>query len=122
MPRKTQHEYDQNRLKSVHYNMWMSEGQRKIIKENMKEGNYRCMNDYLIDMGMNGFIITPSLPYLEPIRKCAFELNKIGVNINQIAHRVNTTNVLNDYEFNKLNEDMRECKLIIRQAFDYFLS
>ncbi len=120
--RLTQEEKDSRRTRNIQYLMRMRSYEKATIEQNMKEGGYRNMNDYLIDMGMNGYIVVPQGRYIEPIKKCTYELNKIGVNINQIAHRVNSTDVLNDYDFASLKVKVDEAVMIIREAYDYFLT
>ena len=120
--RLTQEEKDSRRTRNIQYLMRMRGWEKATIEENMKAGGYRNMNDYLIDMGINGYIMVPQGRYIKPINDCAYELNKIGVNINQIAHRVNSTDVFNDYDFASLKVKLDEAVRIIREAYDYFLT
>ena len=121
MPKKTQAEKDATRLKSESFHMRMTQAQKKTIQANMKLGNYANMNDYLCDIGMYGYFLSPEYEFTEPVRKCAYELNKIGVNVNQIAHRVNSMNVLTEFDFKELMSCLEECKEIINRSFDFFI-
>lgn len=58
---------------------------------------------YIKKMALNGYIINYELDVLNDF---IYELNKIGVNINQIAKRVNETGSIHADEIERMQEDM----------------
>ena len=117
----TQSERDSNRTRKAQYLMRMTEREKAEIEEHMRETGYENMNDYLIDVARQGYVLVPLGKYIDPIRDCSYELNKIGINVNQIAHRVNSTDVLNDHDFASLKMLINEAFTIIKESYDYFL-
>ncbi len=83
----TQAEKDERRRRDYQFKMRMNEREKAEIQRRMKETGYENMNDYLIDMATQGYILIPQGKYIEPIRDCTYELNKIGVNVNQMVKR-----------------------------------
>ena len=66
--------------------------ERTLIEEKMKQVPTRNMETYLRKMEIDGYIIQVDH---SDIKKMAAELQKIGVNINQIAkHNLNCTKSL----------------------------
>ena len=61
--------------------------------------------NYIRRMALNGYIIEYDLKVLNDF---IYELNKIGVNINQITKRVNETGSIHASEVETIQEDM-EC-------------
>lgn len=68
---------------------------------------------YIRKMCLEGKIIFQDLSTLNSM---IFEIHKIGVNINQIAHRINETNIIykNDLEFIKSNQ--KEIYMLLRES------
>lgn len=85
------------------------------IRERMKECNIKNQARYLRLMALNGCIIKPD--YSE-IKEMNYELHKIGVNINQIAKKINTNGNIHTEEINQLKEMMDA----IWQSQKYILS
>ena len=119
--RMTQAERDDQRTRNLRFNMRYTAREKAEIEARMREAGYEKMNDYLLDVAKNGYVLVPQGKYIESIRDCSYELNKIGVNVNQIAHRVNSTDVCNDYDFASLKMLINEAFMIIKEAYDYFL-
>lgn len=59
---------------------------------------------YIRRMALNGYIIEYDLNTLNDF---IYELNKIGVNINQIAKKVNETDSIHTTEIETIQEDMK---------------
>lgn len=97
--RKTTEEYEQNRKRNIRHTIRTTEAEDRIIKEKADACNM-SLQSYLIKMGIEGVVVIQDLQTLSHL---ATEINKIGVNINQIAHKVNA----NDFV---MSEDMRSVK------------
>lgn len=87
-------------------------GKRKEVSFDEKEweliqkkaADVKCdTTNYIKKMALNGYIINYELDVLNDF---IYELNKIGVNINQIAKRVNETGSIHADEIERMQEDM----------------
>jgi len=85
------------------------------IKERMKECHIKNFSRYMRQMAIHGAIFVTD--YSE-LKERNYELHKIGVNINQIAKKVNETGNINSHEIDQLKEMMDA----IWQSQKYILS
>ena len=68
---------------------------------------------YLRKMAIDGYIVNTDTT---PLKKQYEEMHKIGVNINQIAKKVNTTGDLYPEEMQELKEMVKELWRILRSS------
>lgn len=104
--RKTQAEYEKSRRRNISHKIRVSESEEKILREKAEACNLSLV-EYLIRMGIDGMVVIQDLSTLS---KLATEINRIGVNINQIAHKVNSNNFA-------MQEDVREAKLKLSEIY-----
>lgn len=88
----------------------VSENDRRLISEKMREASISNLSAYLRKMAIDGYIIKAELPDLDDIRS---HIKKTSVNINQIAKRVNATG-------NIYAEDMFEIKKSQSEIYEQF--
>ena len=69
--------------------------------------------NYIRRMALNGYIIEYDLKVLNDF---IYELNKIGVNINQITKRVNETGSIHASEVETIQEDMERIWAAIKKS------
>ncbi len=72
------------------------------------------MQDYIIQIATKGYIL--NVDYSD-MRGIAYELNKIGTNINQIAHKINSENRIYQAQMNELQDNMELIWKVIRNKF-----
>ncbi len=77
--------------------------EKELIKERMEMCGIKNMARFLRLMAINGCIINTDYSELKARN---YELHKIGVNINQIAKRVNETDHLHSGDMERLQEMM----------------
>ena len=77
--------------------------ERDCIKERMRQSGIHTLSRYLRTMALNGCIIKPDN---SDLRQVDYELHKIGVNINQIAKKVNETGNIYSKDIEQLQEMM----------------
>ena len=77
-----------NRKRPIIMRLAVTEEEKNLIEEKMKILGTRNFGAYARKMLIDGYII--KVDYSEQ-RKLAAEVNKIGVNINQICKRINET-------------------------------
>ena len=88
-----------NRKRNVQIKFRVTKEECSLIEEKMKQVPTSNMEAYLRKMAIDGYIIQVDH---SDIKKMTAELQKIGVNINQIAKRVNSTGVI-------YKEDIQYC-------------
>ena len=96
-----------NRKRNIQIKFRVTEEERTLIEEKMKQVPTSNMEAYLRKMAIDGYII--QVDYSD-IRKMTAELQKIGVNINQIAKRANATG-------NVYQEDIEEIKGALKEIW-----
>lgn len=96
-----------NRKRNVQIKFRVTEKERSLIEEKMKQVPTNNMEAYLRKMVIDGYIIQVDH---NDIKKMTAELQKIGVNINQIAKRANATG-------NVYQEDIEEIKGALKEIW-----
>ena len=87
--------------------------EKTLIRRKMIESKTKNMGAYLRKMAIDGYIVNTDTT---PLKKQYEEMHKIGVNINQIAKKVNTTGDLYPEEMNELKEMVKELWRILRSS------
>ena len=87
--------------------------EKKLIRRKMIESKTKNMGAYLRKMAIDGYIVNTDTT---PLKKQYEEMNKIGVNINQIAKKVNSTGDLYPEEMQELKEMVKELWRILRSS------
>lgn len=104
-----------NKTRTVKILFRVTAHERELIRERMKMCGIKNMARYLRLMSINGCIINTDYSELKARN---YELHKIGVNINQIAKKVNETDHLHLGDVERLQEMMDA----IWQSQKYILS
>ena len=93
------------RKRTIQLKLWVTEDEKKLIEEKMKILGTRNFGAYARKMLIDGYVI--KVDYSEQ-RKLAAEVNKIGVNINQICKRINSTERIYDDDVSELKSRMED--------------
>jgi SepF-like predicted cell division protein (DUF552 family) len=102
---------ERKRNKEIHF--YVTEEERKLIRRKMIESKTKNMGAYLRKMAIDGYIVNTDTT---PLKKQYEEMHKIGININQIAKKVNTTGDLYPEEMKELKEMVKELWHILRSS------
>ena len=97
----------ENRKRKVQIIVRVTEEERALIEEKIKQFPTQNLAAYARKMLIDGYIILLDIP---EIKAHSAQLQKIGVNINQIAKRVNQTARI-------YTEDMDELKRLIDEVW-----
>ena len=102
-------EYDENRFRKKQIILRVTEDELRIIN---KKAEVACLsrNGYLIKMAIEGAVIVQDL---DNMRDFTNEIHKIGVNINQIAKHINTTNNIYKSDIEEIKEKVEEIYKIV---------
>ena len=95
------------RKRTVQVKFYVTEEERKLIEEKMKLVPTNNMAAYLRKIAIDGYII--QVDHTD-IKTMTAEIQKIGVNVNQIARRVNATG-------NAYKEDIEEIKGVLAEIW-----
>ena len=95
------------RKRTVQVKFYVTEEERKLIEEKMKLVPTNNMAAYLRKIAIDGYII--QVDHTD-IKAMTAEIQKIGVNVNQIARRVNATG-------NAYKEDIDEIKGVLAEIW-----
>lgn len=93
----------EKRKRPVSVHLRLTEEELFMIKQRMQECGEKSINRYLRRMAIDGCVF--KIDY-SPIKEMTYEINKIGVNINQVAHLANATGSVSEAEINQLKERM----------------
>ncbi len=96
-----------NRKRTVQIKFRVTEEERAMIEKKMKLIPTRNMAAYLRKMAIDGYVIQVDH---RDIKAMTAEIQKIGVNINQIARRANATG-------NVYQEDIEEIKGVLNEIW-----
>ena len=106
--------YEEGRLRDKEIHVRMTESEYARVKANYEESGKVTMNDFIVDASINGYTINVDYSQLKEL---CYEINRIGNNINQIAHKVNSTNNVLQTDIDEIRDDMKKVVGMIRQQF-----
>lgn len=91
--------------KNVFY-VRVTDAERQMILDRANRCHMKIVSDYIRIMAIDGCIFC--VDDSEHIDKVAYELHKIGVNINQIAHAANATQTISADEVKIIQQQQKE--------------
>ena len=102
-----------NRKRNLQLMFRVTKEEKDIIRQKMYLSKTKNMETYLRKMAIDGYIVNTDTT---PLKKQFEEMHKIGVNINQIAKKVNTTGDLYPEEMKELKEMVNKIWHILRSS------
>lgn len=102
-----------NRKRNLQLMFRVTKEERDTIRQKMYLSKTKNMEAYLRKMAIDGYIVNTDTT---PLKKQFKEMHKIGVNINQIAKKVNTTGDLYPEEMKELKEMVNKIWHILRSS------
>ena len=94
-----------NRKRNIQMKFWVTEEEKRLIDEKMKQLPTRRYGAYLRKMAIDGYIIHTDMSSLKEMNKALFS---IGRNINQIAKRLNTGGTAYKADMGEIRERMEQ--------------
>ena len=95
----------ENRKRNVQIIIRVTEEERALIEEKMQQIPTLNLSAYARKMLIDGYIITLDL---QEVKGHTAQLQKIGVNVNQIAKRINETGRIYADDMNEMKRVMEE--------------
>lgn len=102
------------RLRDKQMNIRVTEYERQLIQDRVEKSGATSLTEYLLDTALDGYII--NVDYAD-IKALAYEINKIGTNINQIAHRVNSNDAVSQRDIKEVQDKVDQIWKILRAKF-----
>ena len=102
-------EYEQENTdglkRAVQIKFRVTEAERDLIYEKMRQCQTNNLAAYLRKIAIEGYVINTDYSVLKAV--CA-EMQKIGINVNQIAKRVNSTSRIYEQDINEIQRGIAE--------------
>lgn len=112
--RKSNKEYEKTRRRQIQVKIRTTEEEYRILKEKA-EFCQLSLTQYLLKIGIEGYIIIQDLSTLSEL---ANQIYKVGVNINQIAHKVNANDFVMSEDMRNVKEKMEELHNLIYETIN----
>lgn len=106
-------ETNTKRSRSIQKLFWVNDNENQLIKQHMARAGIDNFSVYARMMLLGGEVKVIDFSELEKLRK---EINRIGVNVNQIAKYANTNEVASLQELTKVFEELRNVEELIHQT------
>lgn len=105
---------EKNRLRDKQLNIRVTDYEYQLIKERMEKAGSSSLREFVVEAAINGFLI--NVDYSD-LKSLTYEINKIGTNINQIAHKINAENAVYKSQMNEIQEDINLIWKMLRTKF-----
>lgn len=102
------------RLREKQLKIRVTEYEYQLIQERMEASGAVTLQDYLLQAAINGYLI--KVDYSD-IKDLAYEINRIGNNINQIAHKINAENVIYKTDIEEVQDKIDLIWKMLRAKF-----
>lgn len=104
----------ENRKRDHRIVFYVTDEELDLLNEKYNKTNYTNKGDFIRDNVLNNIIIVNDYSYLKSL---ILEVNKIGVNINQIAKMINTNKTVYKEHIEKLNYKLNQVWDLINESF-----
>lgn len=105
---------EKNRLRDKQLNIRVTDYEYQLIKERMEKSGSCSFREFIVEAATKGYII--EVDYSD-LKELAYEINKIGTNINQIAHKINAENAVYKSQMEEIQEDINLIWKMLRAKF-----
>jgi len=109
----------QNRARAVQIIIRVTPEEKALIQKKMQQLGTDNFSRYARKMLIDGYVIHVDLSQFQTL---AGEVNKVGVNINQIARTVNSTGMIYGDDMSRLKEMMDEIWRLLKSFLSDLLS
>ncbi len=102
------------RLRDRQLNIRVTGYEYRLIQERMKKAGAASLREFMVESATNGYLI--NVDYSD-IKALAYEINRIGNNINQIAYKINSENAVYKNEIEEVRDKVDLIWKMIRAKF-----
>lgn len=101
-----------NRIRNKKFEFWVTEQEHEYIQKKARETEL-SVSEYLRTIAIDGLIFKQDLQRLDSV---CYEMNKIGVLINQMAKKTNLENEISYIELEELNKKVGDIWQLLKFA------
>lgn len=105
---------DKFRVRDKNLHVMLTEYELQQIKAKKEAAGIETMREYVLESTINGYVI--NVDYTE-LKNLTYEINKIGTNINQIAHRINSEGKVYQTEIDEVKDNVERIWHLLRSKF-----
>lgn len=103
--RKSTAEYEQSRERKYQVKVRLDETEMEILNEKFKASGHNSRSDFIRQLILFGLVYKVDYSELQEVN---YQLGKIGNNINQIAHRMNSQKNIYKSDVEEIKKKMEE--------------
>ena len=103
----------EKRTRDIQIKFYVTPEEKELIKDRMKRVKINHIGAYLRKQAIDGYCINVDMTMF---KKLADEVNKIGVNINQTAKKINSDKTVSNDDILEMKEMMTEVWQLLRQS------
>lgn len=112
--RKSYTEYENNRSRKNRVTICLDDLELEMLNDKFEASDYPSRSEFLRDLIVFGNVIKVDNSVYSSFDNVTYQLEKIGNNINQIAHKVNSQNKIYKSDIEEVKEQMKEVWLLQR--------
>ena len=109
----------QNRKRAIQLILRVTPEEKEHIYKKMELHGTENFNAYARKMLIDGYVVKVDTAYFQDL---AQEVNKIGVNINQLTRVANTTGMVTSNDINRVQELVNEIWQLLKSSLSALLS
>lgn len=102
-----------NRRRDLQINFRVTLAERQMIKDRIIKSGCNEEGEYLRRMAIDGYIFQLDN---SDMKQLIYEVNKIGTNINQIAHKINKDNEIYQTDMDEIKDKMDQIWRLMRHG------
>ena len=99
-----------NRKRDILKRLFLTEAENDVIEEKMRQYHTENFSAYARKMLIDGYVLAPD----DDLKAVCAEMQKIGVNFNQIAKRVNSTSRIYEQDIDEMKRGIAEIWRLLR--------
>ena len=103
----------QNRTREIQMKFYVTAEEKELIQKRMGVVKISNLGAYLRKQAINGYCINVDMTMFKML---ADEVNKIGVNVNQVAKKINSDKDVSGEDILQMKEMMNEVWQLLRQS------
>lgn len=112
--RKSYTEYENNRSRKNRVTICLDDLELEMLNDKFEASDYPSRSEFLRDLIVFGNVIKVDNSVYSSFDNVTYQLERIGNNINQIAHKVNSQNKIYQSDIEEVKEKMKEVWLLQR--------
>lgn len=102
---------ENNRFRDKKITIRLTNFELDMVMQNYNESHLKSFQEFAIKILSDGYIVNIDT---SDLHNYAYEINKIGVNINQITHKINSINMQSP-DMYLIKQSVKECLFLMQE-------